>query len=303
MHTTENVITGPVTIREFGPETEDDAVALINAHIAGWPYCRPIDEALLAHWKTLGLLLQPRHMLIAYTGDVPRAFLHGEVRREQGMIHLLALAPGALAEGMCLVREFEERAANAGRQTVMGPSWNAAIFYAGYILGREPCQPHWATDSSQVFVRMGYRIGTPAVLMAADLAQEIELEPLPEGYLLDEVPFPDEFDARPFCFIAWHEGEQAALCGARLYSHLSAPGSGLIGQVGHVSTQEAHRNKGLARILTKHCLHRLQAWGAVESLLATSLDNYPALAAYEHAGFQRRHLMPVWEKTDEGMKR
>jgi GNAT superfamily N-acetyltransferase len=297
MESNANDLTAHLTIRAFGPETEADAVSLINAYLAGWPYCRPIDTPLMAHWETLGELLQPRHMLLAYVNGAPRAFLHGEVRREHGFIHLLATAPGALAEGMRLLKEYEARVTSAGQRELVGPSWNAAIFYAGYILGREPCQPHWATDSTQIFVRMGYRIGTPALLMTADLAREIETEPLPEGYTLDEVPFPAEFDARPFCYIARHEGEQVALCGARLYPHQPAPDGGIIGQVGHVNTQEAHRGKGLARILTKQCLHRLREWGAAESLLATSLDNYPALVAYERAGFQRRHLMPVWAKS------
>jgi len=293
-----NVTTAGVTIREFGPETEADAVALVNAYIAGWPYCRPVDRRLIEHWKTLGLLFQPHNMLLAYADGLPRAFLHGEARREHGFIHLLATAPGATADGMRLVAEFESRV--VGQRALMGPSWNAAVFYAGYILGREPCQPHWASDSTRVFTRMGYRIGAPAVLMKAELAREIETEPLPEGYTLDEASFPAEFDARPFCFIARRLDEQVALCGARLYPYQPAPGGGIIGQVGHVNTQEAHRGKGLARILTKQCLHRLREWGAVESLLATSLDNYPALAAYERAGFRRWELMPVWEKTMPG---
>lgn len=286
-----------LTIREFGPETESDAVALINAYIAGWPYCRPIDRPLLAYWRTLGEILQPQHMLLAYVDGVPRAFLHGEVRPRYGFIHLLATAPGAVAEGRRLVDEFEARAAETGKRELTGPSWSSALFYAGYILGREPCQPHWATDTTQVFVHSGYRIGTPGVLMKADLTPEIALEPLPAGYLLDEVEFPPEFDAQPFCYIARHEGGQVALCGARLYPHLAAPGGGSIGQVGHVNTQEMHRGKGLARILTKYCLHRLRKMGAVESLLATSLDNFPALAAYERAGFVRWELMPVWSKA------
>ncbi|MHB0939496.1 MAG: GNAT family N-acetyltransferase [Armatimonadota bacterium] len=290
-------MTGRLIIREFGPETEADAVALINAYIDGWPYCRPIDGPLLAHWRTLGSLLQPRHMLLAYADGVPRAFLHGELRPNYGFIHLLATAPGAVEEGTRLVREFEARAALTGKRELSGPSWSAALFYAGYILGREPCQPHWATDTTQVFVRNGYRIGTPAVLMKADLAREVELEPLPAGYRLDEVEFPAEFDAQPFCYIARYQGEQVALAGARIYPHQASPDGGIIGQVGHVNTQDAHRCQGLARILTKHCLHRLREMGAAESLLATSLDNFPALAAYERAGFVRWEMMPVWSKT------
>lgn len=297
MQTYGNGMTAQVIIREFGPETEADALALINAYIESWPYCRPIDRSLLAYWRTLGEILQPRHMLLAYVDGMPRAFLHGEVRPRNGFIHLLATAPGAVGEGMRLVEEFEARVAATGKRELSGPSWSAALFYAGYILGREPCQPHWATETTQVFVRCGYRVGTPAVLMKADLSREVELEPLPAGYLLDEVAFPPEFDAQPFCYIARYLGEQVALAGARLYPHLTAPGGGIIGQVGHVNTQEMHRGKGLARILTKHCLHRLREMGAAESLLATSLDNFPALAAYERAGFKRWELMPVWSKA------
>ena len=46
----------------------------------------------------------------------------------------------------------------------------------------------------------------------------------------------------------------------------------------------------------KLCLKRLQEWGAAEALIATGLDNYPALRSYERAGFVRRYNINEWSK-------
>jgi ribosomal protein S18 acetylase RimI-like enzyme len=55
----------------------------------------------------------------------------------------------------------------------------------------------------------------------------------------------------------------------------------------------------LARIMSQMCLRDLQAMGASEVLIATGLDNQPALRAYEKAGFKRRYNINEWSKSLE----
>ena len=64
-----------------------------------------------------------------------------------------------------------------------------------------------------------------------------------------------------------------------------------------MGTDEAHRGKGLARVMTQMCLRTMQEWGGAEVLLSTGLNNVPALRAYERAGFERRHHACEWTKT------
>ena len=70
-----------------------------------------------------------------------------------------------------------------------------------------------------------------------------------------------------------------------------------MGQIGHVGTDAEHRGKGLSRVMVQMCLMRLREWGASEALIATGLDNFPALRSYENAGFERRYNTNEWSKT------
>ncbi len=52
-------------LKEFSSETELDVIKLVNAYTAKWPYSRPIDLTLIAHWKGLGKSFQPSHIVVA----------------------------------------------------------------------------------------------------------------------------------------------------------------------------------------------------------------------------------------------
>lgn len=88
-------------------------------------------------------------------------------------------------------------------------------------------------------------------------------------------------------FAATFDGREVATCTGRLFEELAAPGGGPVGQLGLVGTDEAHRGRRLARSLVELSLQRLREWGASECILATGLDNIPALRTYENAGFER----------------
>jgi ribosomal protein S18 acetylase RimI-like enzyme len=49
--------------------------------------------------------------------------------------------------------------------------------------------------------------------------------------------------------------------------------------------------------MTTMCARDLRAMGASEALVTTSLENFPALRAYERAGFSRKHFLMEWSKT------
>ncbi len=283
-------------MRTFSPETEPDVISLVNASTATWPYCRPLGPELLAHWRSLGPAFQPERLLIAYHSDEPRAFAHGELDRDCHYVHLLAMVPGAIDEGVELLHDAEQQARAAGATRLCGPTCVSGKFYGGYVLGLEPYHPHWGTDATEVFVQAGFRITQSEAFMIASRPAHLSTPTPPTGCELVETPCEPEFQARAFRYAALYDGREVAVCGGRLYPNLPAPSGGPVGQVGPVETDEPHRNRGLATALVILTLNRLWEWGASEALVSTGLENGPALRAYEKCGFRRRHLVMEWGK-------
>lgn len=288
--------TDVLTLRHYAAAVRPAIHRLINAHIAGWLYSRPLDDAALDRWETLGDAFQPAWMLLAMRGDEPRAFLHGEVMEAQLNIHLLALAPGAVEDGEWLLGQAKARARAAGLQRMVGPCYRAGYFYGSYILGAEPYTPQWALDTTSAYIRAGLRISYPGVVMATALNRPLTTPALPDGYTLAEASCETEFNAHAFRYVALSGDEEAATCTARVYPGLIGTSGGPVGQLGFVGTHEAHRSRGLARLLCQHSLARLRDLGAAEAILGTGQQNYPALKAYESVGFQRRFMINEWAK-------
>ena len=284
-----------VEIRSFSADTAEDARAVINTYLDGWPYTRPIDGELLAYWQTRAEF-QSEHVLIAYRDGMPRAFVHGVRQETQHNLALLALCPDALEEAGTLLATVEARARAEGVTRLCGPAWSANLFYGGYVLGCEPYHPHWAVDTTRAYVRAGFRLSHPGVILVRNVAQSVEERTMPAPYVLREADTPDEHGARAFRYVAQLDGQEVATCAARLYPDLRTHGRPL-GQIGYVGTDEAHRGQGLAKVLVLACLRRLVDWGAGDVLIATGLDNSPALKAYEAVGFVRQENVNEWSKV------
>lgn len=282
--------------KHFSAHTAADALRVISAYVSNWPYTRPPDDALLSHWKTVSGF-QPELIWIAYRDGQPSAFLHGElVEGKRISIHLLAMVPGASADAAWLVGEIETVAHERRIPLLKGPHYASSAFYAAYLLGREPFHPHWAAEGTEAYVRAGFRISYSGVLMIRGLRRPVDVEDAPAGYDIRPSPPREEFDAEAFGYRALYQGEEVSRCGARLYPRLLTPRGVPIGQLGHVETNEAHRGRGLVRNLCRVCLKQLRDRGAGECLIATGLDNAPALRAYERAGFERRYHINEWSK-------
>jgi ribosomal protein S18 acetylase RimI-like enzyme len=283
-------------IKTFSPETRADFLTVVQEYLAGWVYSRPADESLLNHWQTLAHF-QPDNIRIAYRNNEPQAVLHGEIHSQGGTAHLLASRPGAGEEVFPLLVQFEQQVRAKGGNQLSGPHWASSPFYGGYVLGNEPYIPSWDTHGTCALVRTGFRMEIRGVLMVRSLETEIPQDPLPAGYEIVPVPRSPEFDAHPFGYHALQNGQKAAHCYCRFYPHLAAPTGGPVGQIGNVSTEADHRGRGLARIMVKMCLRDLREMNATEALIATGLDNFPALKSYENAGFERRYNMNWWMKN------
>ena len=288
---------GQLTFETLSQGNHCQVVNIINSYTADWPYCRAVGSDLIAYWYTVGDAFQPKHILVARDNGEPVAFVHGQRCDDKHIIHLLAVAPGAIDGAVDLLDHVEQQAVADGLAMLHGPHFAAGLFYGGYLLGREPYHPHWADDSTQAYVRAGFHISHPGVLLIADLNDPVAAEDAPNGYEVVEADVPGEFEARKFSFVARHGQQQVSAAGSRLYSNLLSPCGKPVGQIGHVNTEPLHRGKGLARILTKRCLYRLRKWGAAEALITTGFDNYPALRAYERAGFCRRYSLNEWSKS------
>lgn len=285
-----------VRIRAFSLDAMCDLISVVNAYTSKWSYVRPIDTALVRYWLQRRSRFDPEHVLIAYTGAQPRAFLHGELAGDQYCIHLLAFVPGAMAEALALLKRAEELAISSGAGLLRGPHHRAGFFYGGYMLGLEPYHPHWAADGTEAYVRAGFKVTHDAVVMTADLTRRLEAEQAPAGCELVRFSPDPEYDANVLGFRMLADGQPVASATARHYPHLKSPGGGSVGQIGRVGTTEQHRNRGLARSLCRHCMLSLREMGAAEVLVATGQDNLPALRAYEHAGFSRRFGITEWSK-------
>ncbi len=285
-----------ITIRTFDGDTEADTASLVNEYTRGWRYSRAVGKDLVAYWKTLAGAYQPQNMLIAYR-DGARAFAHGERRGDECFVHLLALAPGGAEAGLSLLQELEARARAAGARRLCGPTCRSGVFYGGYLLGLEPYHPHWAVEATDVFVRAGFAISQSDTLMVAERPAARAEMPLPDGYRLQEAEASAEFEAQTFRLVALNGDEAASHCGGRLYPRLATARGGVIGQLGPVETEAAHRRKGLASALVQLALNRLWERGAEEALISTGLENTSALRAYERAGFVRRHYLMEWSKV------
>jgi len=283
-------------IRSFSDVPPADVRAVVNAYTAGWPFCRPIDEALLAHWRTQPEF-QPQHVRLVYRAGRPAAMLHGQIAGDKvAHIHLLALTEGSVDEALALLAEFEAAARAAGAERIVGPSPAAATYYGGYVLGCEPYHPHWAVEGTEAFVRGGYYISQSDTLMACDLSAAPPAEAAPAGYEIAESVLPSEFGATAFGYHALSDGQKVAFCHARNYPLLKSPRGASVGQIGPVGTNASHRGRGLARVMTLLCLARLRELGAGEAILSTGLDNVPALKAYRRAGFRPLAGMTEWSK-------
>jgi len=287
-----------VDIRPFGPDTRDDAVALINHYTGGWPYSRPVDDALLSRWATLTPSWQPAHVLIAYRNGLPVAFVHGERSRHRHFIHLLAVLRGRAADGAVLLQYVQDEAAIDGVGLIVGPNCMAGTFYGGYVLGLEPFHPHWAADTTESYVRAGFRLSHAGVLLTLTLRREPDIDMPPAPYQFTETDGEAEFDAQTFRYVATigDSGAEVGTCGGRVYPRLRDEWGRPVGQIGHVETSERHRNRGIARIMVQMTLRRLHALGVSTVLIATGLDNAPALRCYERAGFERWHSINEWSK-------
>lgn len=284
-----------MSLERYSDRWAPEVLRLVNANIAGWPYCRPIDEDLLARWQELGEGFQPEQMLLALRDGRPVSFAHGNRHEKQHTVHLLAMLPGDVAAGAWLLGQVEAEARAAGAERLCGPTYQSHAYYAGYILGEEPYHPDWARDGTEAFVRAGWHLHYAGLIMVRAMAGPVAVDPMPPGYQAREVAA-EEFGAKAFGYHAYCADELASRCNARLYPLLRSPGGSVIGQVGPVSTMEPHRCKGLARVLCQTSLERLQQMGAGEALIATGLQNYAALRAYERAGFERRYNINEWSK-------
>jgi len=284
-----------VEIASFHDEARKDAMDVINAYLEGWPYTRSIDESLFAHWKHLNDHYQPHNMLLAYDRGKPVAFLHGEIigSKRAGCL-LLALNPGMVPAAEALLARFEDYARAAGAESITGPNNDAQPFYSGYVLGQEPFHPHFAVESTEVFVRAGYRISHPAVIMQrnAGLTKQVCF---PDGYAFTITPR-QEHEAQGISISVMAQVLRVAQCDARVYPHLRSPEGLVVGQIGPLETKELHRNKGIARAMVLESLRLLHGLGAEDVLIATGLNNYAALHCYEKLGFKRRYNINEWSK-------
>lgn len=280
----------------FDQAPAGEIIDVINSYVADWPYTRPVDAALLDNWPRRKQF-QPENIWLARVGGRPAAFLHGEFRDDEALVHLLAVPKGGAATGEQLLRLYEAKARQAGLKKLLGPQWTAQAFYASYLIGHEPGHPHWATEANQSFAMADFDVKGANTFMVRDLSEPIAQPAPPDGYEIREMPgYGDELGAVSFSHRAFCGGQEVAHCYGRLFTYLPGPDGKPVGQFGHVGTDEAHRGKGLARLMVLAGLAKLRDMGAGEALIVTQQHNIPAMKSYRNCGFRQKHVLLSWVK-------
>ncbi len=129
------------------------------------------------------------------------------------------------------------------------PCYRAGAFYGGYICGREPYLPISAVECSEAFVRAGFTITHTAVILAMDTRDCSANLLLPRLY-----HGRDECGARvrrSYVRVCRDERGRAGgplLC--PLLTRVLPRRRRVDRQVGGVWTDDSHRNRGLASVLT-----------------------------------------------------
>ena len=287
-----------MTTRLFSEKTQNDAISVVNSYFAGWPYARPLDRKILENWRHLDRDgTQPEHMLLAYRDGLPSAFLHGQrTGSDEHRIVLLAVKPGCVEDAVALLAQLEESSRGDGVTHIYGPGRWTDRFYCAYLVESE--HPHWAIEGTEAYMRAGFDLILPKVLMVREMTpdEKVIVDPLPEGY--EYVPQivsegPDHITLRYYVDFG---GEEVGHCLASLSPLVIGPTGGRVGHLRAVEVSESHRNKGLARILAQACLRELHERGVTDALVSTGLRHLPAVKAYEGAGFRRRHYLFAWMK-------
>lgn len=286
-----------LTLDTLSSRTSRDALSVVNECTRGWPYSRPLDAGLLEHWAGMGDAFQPENTLLAYRDGKPVAYLHGQASQGELNIHHWSIVPGEMDAGVWLLGEAERRARAGGAGLMRSPCYRAGAFYGGYICGRESYLPICAVECNEALVRAGFTITHTAVILQMDPRDCPASFPLAEGYASAKMAVEPEFGAVTFGFAALSAGKQVAHCCARYYPGFPAPSGGVTGQVGGVWTDDSHRNRGLASVLTQMVLAGLRDAGVTLALIATGLDNGSALRVYEKLGFRRAHGILEWSRV------
>ena len=168
---------------DLNSESIEQLLAVANAHFSGWPYTRRLDTDLVASWSNSQGYAGCR-FLLAQTRDKPAAFLHGELREDVAIVHLLAVADHERQAAVDLLAELESLAKERGIGRLIGPHGPTIEYYGGYVLGFNPYHPHWATDATDAYLLAGCDVTGAGYILSLPLDDAGPDLGLPKGYEL-----------------------------------------------------------------------------------------------------------------------
>ena len=263
---------------------------MANAYFSGWPYTRLLDTELISSWGALESFSACR-FLISRDGDRPVACLHGELRDDVAIVHLLAVRDRERQAGADLLAEFESLARDRKIERLLGPHGPTISYYGGYVLGFNPYHPHWATVATDAYILAGCDVSRAGCILTLPLNDAACDSSLPAAYEMRIEPAEEERATSTFKIELIHRDRVVGHTFASYCADLPSLKDGSIGHIKYVETDSDHRGRGLGRAMVSASAAELRRLGASEVTIVTNFENAPALRAYENAGFRRRHLI------------
>jgi ribosomal protein S18 acetylase RimI-like enzyme len=285
---------------ELNSGSTEQLLEVANAHFSGWPYTRRLDKNLVNSWDS-AYGYADCCFLLAQGNNKPVAFLHGELRQDVAIVHLLAVADGERQAAVDLLAEFESLAKERAIGRLIGPHGPTISYYGGYVLGYNPYHPHWAMVATDAYLLAGCEVTGAGCILTMPLEARGPDFGLPKGYEMRTESVEEERATSTYKFSVVHDDRVVGYSFASYCAELPALEGGSIGHVKYVETDPEHRNKGLGRAMVSASLKAFQRHGASEAILVTSFDNAAALRTYEHVGFRRRHLILGVSKQLSGL--
>jgi hypothetical protein len=142
---------------ELNSESIEQLLEMANAYFLGWPYTRRLDTDLVNSWD-IAYGYADCCFLLAQAHNKPVAFLHGELRQDLAIVHLLAVADGERQAAVDLLAEFESIAKERAIGRMVGPHGPTISYYGGYVLGFNPYHPHWAMVATDAYLLAGCEV-------------------------------------------------------------------------------------------------------------------------------------------------
>ena len=262
-------------------------------------FSRQLHSTLWTEWPQYYPAIPRGHFLpennislVATINDRPVAFATGAFLEEPGeylpartgLLRFLFSKADQKHTSTALIHKIVEHTRNFGHSHFFGLHYSHGPLFHNF--GSALLSTTWAW-MGQSFLEAGFDPVVDRYTMRRTLAYPIKRLPLAAG-----------IEMRPagklgytngtcdYCHMLFRNGEQIALCEC-YFGEKMVQGTGQNTlYIAELFVEDAYRGQGLARFSVRDAMAHAKSAGAVEVILRTEFDNFPAISLYHREGFE-----------------